>query len=223
MIWSAVEIGVNLYQGMLMVYFMHVRLRQKPHPQWVEPLFACLAALFLTAQPLLFPSLPDTFVFLIPMALGFMASAERKAVVFMWSLILCSVFIGVVIAFGNVLTALTGREWDALLEQSSLRLVFMVGSNLALTFVLSLLAHIRKQEYSIPVAATVCFFVFLLLEFLINELLYMYQLHSPDPGSALFVYISLGIMASVCLTICLFEKMNKVIRQRRDAEQALYA
>lgn len=220
MIWPIFEGAVNLYQGFLMINFMRKRCGQKYKHWWIDALFILLIGAFFSILELTHLGISDTWVFVIPLAYSLIASDEKWYVRILWTGALAVLFLVTVVLLGDLLIQVTNTSWEYLLQNNALRIIYVIGSNTALTFVLSLAGSVGNHSYYTSGRATTCFFSLIAVEYLVIELLYLLQLRLGESES-FCTYASLGMAVVVVMTVVLFEMMNMIAYNKAQAELAL--
>ncbi len=221
MIWTAFEVIVNFYQATLLIFFIRKRLIAKNELHWWMSLVAvAMIGIGLTAY--LFINIPvtDSVLFIIPFVYAVLTSKEKWYYCLFWTVVLAMLFLGTVIVCNETFLSILNIDWDGLMDQTTNRLIAIIGTNIALTIVISIAANIGNKQYVISWKGMVGYLVVLLLEFTANEFIFMIQITCKEK-QPLFLYASLCIFAIAILTIVLFEMMERSANQQRQMELKL--
>ena len=90
--WLVFEIGVNLYQALLMIYFVNKRCHLKEHPLLLDGVMVVVTALAICGTNALNAPLLDNAVLLVPLGYSlWMRKSKGLAAVF-WCIVLCVIF-----------------------------------------------------------------------------------------------------------------------------------
>ena len=218
--WYIFESVINLYQGFLLIFFMRKVVHYAKPRLWADILCMVLAGILLSIHQFTGSAIPDTFIFLIPLVHALVFSREKWYICVLWTLVLGIVAIGTTELFGNIVSAAWDISWDALLENTMKRLVFVIGTNISMTIVVMLIGSVRHTRGASAVGTVMVFLAALLVELFINEGIYYLQTQKPE-GQETYVWISACTLVSVGLIILLYETMNSMAEKQRQSELAL--
>lgn len=217
--WDLFETAINLYQGFLCIYFMRKVLLYSKSRLWIDALAALLIAALLSVHQFADVSFPDTVFFLIPFAHAILFSDEKWYVCGFWTLVLSIIVIGATELFGSLLSLIWSVDWEGLMEQTGMRLIYVVGANIFITIALIVAGSLRRHRSSSGGWVTVVFLIALAIELLINEGVYHLQITLPE-GHDTCLWISACSLAAVIVITILYETMNALSGKRRQAELA---
>ncbi len=218
--WYLFESVINLYQGFLLIFFMRKVLHYAKPQLWADILGIILAGALLSVHEFTGSTIPDTFIFLIPLFHALIFSREKWYICVLWTLVLGIVAIGTTELFGNIVSSAWGVSWDALMENTTKRLVFVIGTNISMTIAVMLIGSVRRTRNAAAIGTILVFLAALLAGLLINEGIYYLQTKKPE-GQETYVWISACTLVSVGLIILLYEMMNAMAENQRQAELTL--
>ena len=215
MIWSAIEILANFFQGWLFCAFIKKGLKNKIRRPIADLCCICGVGIYFSIATLFNVAMSDPLAFVIPMIYAYSVSKERWYITLFWSLILavttctaCSIFVDIVM------------NWPALDYQSFFvagikRLGYLLVTNILLS---ALLLSVAKLEFGEGKGSATTFLFFLLFNvaiYVAEEVLYYFQSDHPELSTPFFiVYLSLGC-ASV-FTVFLFRQVTRLITKNNQ-------
>ena len=217
---TALDILINCYQGALMVFFMKRRLVQQIRRSWLD----CCAMLMVGALLCLLEftgiGISDNIIFLIPFVYALITTRWQWFPCLLWTAVLLGLFLTTTMLVGDVLSSAINGSWTELLQDDSVRAVFLVSCNIALTAVIVAAAHVGTRSAYVSRASICCFLALLLTEMITGELLYITKLRMPGQYPY-FTAISLLLFASMLLTVLLFEWTNRQALRQKQTELSL--
>lgn len=164
-IWFLFEIGINLYQAVLITYFV----RQRFH--LVRPQFAygvlCTLAIWAYLTLYLFVDMPilDTYIIVIPLVYALLVSDDKWYVILFWNAVLSLTLSGVVNLAFSLYIQFAGVSITQIMSETPLRVSFVVSCNIALLCIIFLETRIsRKNRGALSLASMVVFLTTLMLE-----------------------------------------------------------
>ena len=147
--WLIFEIAVNIYQSLLMVYYVRRRFHLvKPQIQYA--ILPCIA-IARSLSIYLFIDVPflDTFVFCFPLIYTWFVSDDKWYYKLFWNAVLATVFIGLTNGTINLFSLFSGTSWDYIMAETSLRVVFIVFLNILLFVGISIILRIGRNSNDI--------------------------------------------------------------------------
>lgn len=217
--WYVFEIAVNLYQGFLFLFFMRKLLTYQKVNVWIDLVFIIITGVLLSIHQFYSLTIPDTLIFIIPLLHAILFADERWYVCVFWCMILAIITIGMAELMGCMLSLWGTYDWEMLLSESTARLIYVIGANIAITMLTVLIASLRRTHNIATVHVTITFLTVLMLELLTNEGIYNLQAKYPE-GQDVYVWISVFSLIAVLLIIILYETMNAMNTRQRNAELA---
>lgn len=218
--WSIFEIAINFYQGLLCIFFMRKILCYKKKNLWIDIASVSLIGLMLSIHQFCGLSIPDTMFFAVPLIHAILFSDEKWYVCLFWTFILGIMIIGMTELFGVIVTAIWHVDWSILFEETSARLIYVIGTNIFITLMIVMLISIRHIQNTAPMSATFIFLAVLFVELLTNEIIYHLQTVFPD-AKDIYVWISVCTLGAVGMIVLLYETMNAMSRRQRLSELAI--
>lgn len=216
MIWTSFEIAINLFQAILMIYFV----RRKFNIVRPELRYAILAAGAITAylSLYLFFEVPisDTVVFLIPACYAFAVSDDKGYIKLFWSIALPVVFIGMVELTISFFSFFADTSWQQIMDETPLRISFVISSNLGILITIFLLTR-HTNQYTLSLSTIIIFVVLEIMYLILVEMLYSIRLHTQGNDS---LFIAAGICTMLCaiLTLLLYEVMTSTAEKKQVYE-----
>lgn len=216
--WTLFETLVNFFQASLMLHFLKQRLHLKKHPMWSE--FACIAAttvlMSLSTWGVLSNPVPDFFYFLIPLSFSLFAAKDKWFICVFWGSVLILIFFLTVALSLHIFTSILGVTYEEMMQQTSWRIHFVIGTNVALSVFLYAISKFKK-DYSAPYWPALLLFICTNAAlFLVEESVYRLQMavESSRQGalpSLLGAYFGLAIC--LMLVILLYHLMSQSVER----------
>lgn len=220
--WLFFEIGVNAYQAILIIYFVHHRfhvIRPQLAYAWIAGALTCIAL-----SLYLFIDIPitDTVIFIIPLTYAWLISDDAWYLKLFWIAALATALIGITNLMINVFLSLFSTTWDQIMSETALRIAFMVCLNISLLVVIFVMVRIGKSNLDVLSWITLgIFLLILLVDLAIIELLYATRVYSSDSNaSSAFTATSICVLFSAALALALYEIMaaNATRQKKTEAE-----
>ena len=129
--WTVFEIGINLFQAVLITYFLNKQLVSSRSHRAADAMCIALIAVFLTAH--LFFDMPiasDTVMFIIPIVYGLIVFDDKWRMVLLWNIIALLIFTVVVNLTSSFYVGVLNVGWEQLLNTTPERVGFVVSTNL---------------------------------------------------------------------------------------------
>ena len=221
--WIIFELIINFYQGFLMVYFVHQRLEaQVEEKWWMIALPIVMAGSFLCMYLFYTTNIPDTVIFVIPFFYIVYTRRGTWPQRIFWTLILGFVFTAVTTLSYTIHIELMGVSEAALLESNSVRLSYVITTNIAITIALSLLVRIGNNTYGLFLSrfSAIVFILLLMLQFFAIEVMYIY-ITGRQQNERLLVIVNMGILLMAVFTLLLYEIMIRAARNKHIVEMKL--
>lgn len=221
--WTIFEIGINCFQGFLLIYFMSKRLpAQQEHPWWIDILFELLGSLYLCLYLLPGVAIPDTLVFLIPFCYAIVTKRGTWLERILWSVVEGILFTSVTVLMGFLYSRILHVDLTRLMQYGVLRIGYVITTNIALTVALVTVAHVGKSRQGnfLSKSSLWIFLCLLLMQFLAIELLYVNQLQVYNRDVILIV-IHVCMLVVVILTLLLYEVVAQSAQSKHLAELRL--
>ena len=210
---------INLYQGILMIWFMKKRLIQTIHPMIYDCAFMAAVGGALCLWEFAGLEINDNLIFLLPLTYALLFSDEKWYYPLFWTLVLCAGFL-VSENINLQLFQLGKYTLDELYRQSSIRTALVLSANVIITLVLTVLANIRIHSNALSAGAIACFLLTLFTECVVSEALFVLQFQL-DPDSPVLLFASLGMLPVMLLTIILYEMLSVVSAQKHLSDMKM--
>lgn len=221
--WTIFEIGINCFQGFLLIYFMSKRLKApQENGWWVDILFELFGSLYLCLYLLPSVAIPDTLVFLIPFTYAMVTKRGSWLERVLWTIAEGVLFTSVTVLMGFLYSSMLHVDLAKLMQYGVLRVGYVITTNMALTVALVTVAHVgqSRQGNFLSKSSLIIFLCLLLMQFLAIELLYVnqFQVYNRD---ALLIVLNVCMLIVVILTLLLYEVVAQSAQSRHLAELRL--
>ena len=214
--YTLFEIAINLYEGILMIYFVRACLdSDRRSPLWIDTLFVLAIAAAFTMYSFVDISIPDTWIFIIPLLYSFATHRGTLPGKLLCTLILGLLFVGLVGLIPKLYVSLLHIDWDAVIQSTPQRIGCVISYNLVLTIVLFVLPRsIRHDNKLIPrfFALFVC--LILLIQLVTVESLFTMQERTDSDGLLITIYVCL-LLGSVA-TLCFYEAISRYMLRKHS-------
>ncbi len=219
-LWDVFEILINFYQGYLLIYFVRHRLHISRPRILYAAVAICAAGSFLTCIQYVNVAIPDTLVFLIPLAYSFFVSDEKWYIKLLWNLFLTALFLSLIELMLNMHMAFPSISWDDLMAETSVRLMYVIFTNILLT--IAAFASSRKHQRRNRTSAlpTALFIVLCCINLLLEETLFMIRVNT-EQNNIFLTYACIGLLISTVLQLILFEYLTTLQEKKRATEARL--
>lgn len=219
--WTAFEIGVNIYQSVLMLFFLKSRahiVRKSRIPDVIAvTAFSALLSLY-SFYPI---PIPDTVGIVIFFLYLVFVSDDPWYISFLWCLfgfVVIAAITGIVLQF---FTAILNYPYELIDAPGRHRLVVVLTLNLILFFVLFSLSRIHKDTSSLEWTVLLLFLGINAMSLAIIDSLYFYQVeYAFETSNTFFLPYAACVLISVFSVILLYT-MTSLTRRKHRAEIAL--
>lgn len=219
--WTAIEIITNFYEGFLMVYFIKKRLcgRFLPIRKTDVIPFLLIGFLYCAWQMFEIP-LSDALIDMIPFLYGIYISNKKWYYNLFWTFVLSIVMTFSVVLTSRSIELATGASWDVLMMPSMQRLLFIITANASITFFVIIFSGINGKGNNLSWKNIVLFLVAMCAEYISIELLFAFQVDI-QTDSVYPIIISGILFLSMVLTLLLYESMNSSALRHQQTELTL--
>lgn len=215
--WLVFEIGVNLYQALLMIYFVNKRCHLKEHPLLLDGVMVVVTALAICGTNALNAPLLDNAVLLVPLGYSlWMRKSKGLAAVF-WCIVLCVIFTVDATITSGAITLITGSSWEYMLRQNDIRVLYIITANLVHTLMIVGIGNIGSGRHILSGGTTLCFLLSLAVQFAVAACFFCIRVANSAITPAA-TYGSIGSLASMILTILFYEMMIRQAEKQRRLE-----
>ena len=219
-LWLLFEIGINIYQGILMVYFINRVTVARKHSFFIDGATVFFITLFLSLY--LFFDMPfiDTFVFVLPLIHAFIVSPEKWFLKIFWGIALAALFIGTITLVSNACIQILNVSWDIIIGENQFRIVYVLICNLCLLLVLFIVSKLCSHHTIISWKTFSVFIIQLILQLASIEALFALGIHEKLRNHT-FIIVCLGIFCTALISIILFEMLTVSAQKQKEAERKL--
>lgn len=220
-VWTLFEIGINLFQSVICLYFIKSRVRISKPSKAADIVCVGVCTIFYTLY--LFWDIPVTdsiniFLFFIYLLV---VSDEPWYVSAFWIVVKEAVAIATIGAMLQLCLGLTGATYNALMMPGTQRLVFVISTNMAL-FVVLFLGSKMKRSYSPVAVPALLLFLFTNIAVLFAiEMLFSVQIR-PLHEAARHIFLAYGALILISiLSVLLYHLVTTIVQKANDAQMAL--
>lgn len=220
MLSDILDFGINYYQGALMILFLRFALPKRNDDSiTTDILFTILVGSALNLWSFKSIPLPDTiilvFVFLYPFVTHRGTLFQRL----IWTVVLHGMMGSVAQISTGLFTSFFHINLSALSEPGMIRIAYVLSSNALTTLTAVLALRISQFQSRTPLEKrTLAFFFFCyFLEFLTEEILYIYQLGGNSPQSLLLLANG-SLFGIMLMTLILYEMLASSVKKQLMAE-----
>lgn len=220
LLWTIIEVAVNILQGCMMVQFMKNRLHHQNHHYRADVLCVSLIALFFSLYLFCNVPIPELAVFVIPLIYGVIITDEKWYVAVFWALVLCLEFTTIVSMLLHIFLFLPGFSDQAIVNASWQRLLFILVSNAVLASTLYAISRIRIVHFALNWKPLL---LFILLNFGLSvteeSVYYVQQMYQTPEDMWSFLAAYLGIAFCTFLSIFLFSQLSLSVQREEQIQQ----
>lgn len=160
--------------------------------------------------------LPDILVFIFPLFYGIYVADEKWYVVTFWSIIIMLLFLLIISLSLHLFISIPGINYNELMGNSIIRLVFVVSTNMVLTLIVCITKQISR-DYSRPYWSILGLFLLVIISLLIiEESLYYLQIDMEFENAIIkssFFWGYMGLLFCTVGIVSLFHIMMKSIEK----------
>lgn len=221
MIRTGIELFLNFYQGFLLIAFLSGSRCSKKVLLY-DILFVTLCGLILSAAQFI-DSISENLVFFVPFAYLMAIKKAPWYSAILWTLVEMVLILGTLTIVSSSISAFTGFDYDDLLNQSNLYMIYAATSWLA-TSIAFLVAKTLKQK-GISEAITlenILFIILLVVLLIIGELTFSLQFNT-DLYDSISIWIVACSLIVGALIMVLRNTLNKAAARQKAADLSLQA
>lgn len=218
--WDIFEIGVNLFESLLFLFFIKNRLHIVRRNLAADLICISAYTAFLSLYTFFPISIPDSVGAIILFVYALYISNEKWYTCALWVVVNEIVVVVIISLTTQGYGFLFSQPYDALLVPGVQRVCYVLISNLALTIVLFSISRIKKRNTSLNWSALFIFLCINLLILFVAALLFPIQVHNLFKYNLLFatLYIILAIIS--VLSMALLYIMTTMSEKRHQYELA---
>lgn len=218
MLMTLFDWAMSAYQGSILIYCLKKQFAQRPHSFLCEIFSVLLIVLYLSAIQQLRLPLPDSLMFLIPLAYIKWTSQEKLLSCALWVLLDGFLFMGTLTLVSSLFEIQIGINGSILSASQETMMIYSFVGNAAITVVLNIAARINKAKSIMAKSEMVLFLFMLFLCFIINECFFTARL--AQAGQKALLLGAVCAFALMILTMILYERMTCGIQKQRQSELA---
>lgn len=201
--WMIFEIAINLFQASLIVYFLKNQMLTARKSIVLDACCILSVAGLLTLY--LFIDIPaiDTVIFILPLVYGLAVFDAKWYVVLFWVLVIALIFTGVANLTSSFYLGVLNADWDQLMNEETLRLAFVVSSNLLMLILVLVVTKLRNRSGELPWYSFALLLALNILCLTVTELLFAMGVDQSIDER--FMYACLFLFIISLLSIVLYE------------------
>lgn len=219
--WDIFEIGVNLFESLLFLFFIKNRLNIAKKSLPADLICVGAYTAFLSLYTFFPISIPDSVGGVILFIYALYISDEKWYTCALWVVINEIVVVVIISLTTQGYLILFSQPYDALLVPGSQRACFVLISNLALTIALFSISRIKKRNTSLNWSALFIFLCINILILLVVALLFSIQVHNSFEHNVLFAALDVILSIISVLSMALLYIMTTISDKRHQYELAL--
>ena len=216
--WDIIEIGADLFQAVLAIYFMRKTCNLRTHPLRYDFLAIMLMAssIFITSQFEVY--LIDSINDIIPMLFAMLFTQNRKYTCVFWAII-SSIIVAVGTSISSTIIArLTGASWERMLEQNNVRITYLISANMLIAGIYIFVGNLGRKSHPISQAAMACFLITVIAQLAAAECFFTVGITLEK--DVISVIGSLFLFVSMVITVAIYETMMQQAQKQKDLEVA---
>ena len=217
LMWTFAEILINFYQAFLMTYYVNHRCDLRDHQHISNVVLAACIGIAICILDVISIYVLDNLVFLLPLLFAYVYRKDHFIDSVFWCLLLNIIFSINSILASNIVSILTGAEWEDMLEQNDIRFIYIISANLLHTTMIATVCNIGRKGGTVSFRITACFLLSLLAQFAAAECFFVIRVQASE-YMPLAMYGSLGLFISMILTVSLYEMMISEAEEKRQLE-----
>lgn len=208
MLWTIFEVSVNLFQSLLILYFIKSRIHiVKSHP-WADALCVSCCTLYLSIQLFIDLQIDDSVIMIIPLLYAIFVSEDRWYICVFWVVMLLVIFTSTVGMTSQIIMSLFEARMNELMQPNFLRLCFVIATNLVLFGVIYAASKLKRDHLYLSWTAFLSFLMIAISILIAEETLYHLQQLSIG-SSATYNVGYASLLACSVFSILLFHFMTE--------------
>ena len=228
MLWILFKISVYVFHGVLLLYFMHSRLRFKPIHQTGDVIFLVLFTALLSCELLLPEQLPTELGFLLFIPYALIVVKDKFHLTLFWLAVFGALFFSVVDIAQFLLHSIPGiSAQEVLFAQSAHNALFTIVYCSLLFLAIFLVSRFRKDFNSLSRSNLLLFLALILCIYMVEKLLFHIQTSNrtilEELSSMPFLLAYIGLYLCTLFTISLFHRMSALTEMEVMHQEELNA
>ena len=221
-VWTLLEIGINIFQGWMYVFFLNRLMTCKPIvSRRAQRLAECGAiaavAAFYTAHQYLSLPFTDSVVYIITFVYSLYAFSEKWYTKLLWNIVTGVVLVAITTLISELLINIAGVSWDMIMQPSLLRLGFILSSNLVM-FVTYYAISAFKHPHGKLSWISLCIYLILNIVLLfILEMQYNLSWQTGVPQRPVLITI-FGLLFIIVGLLAMFELLSSATQKQSEME-----
>lgn len=212
--WTVFEIAVDLFQAVLIVYFLKKQLRTARKNIVLD--VACILCIASSLTLYAFFDIPiiDTVIFIFPLIYSYIVFDEKWYVVLFWNVVIVLVFIGVANLTTSFYKYVLKSSSEQLMSGTPLHVTFVLSTNLLTLIFVIIITMMKNREGQLPWHSLALLLILNILSIVSIEMLF--KMGSTGDVDNYITVTCLCLFAISVLSIILYEVLaENAVRQQR--------
>lgn len=219
--WLAFEIGINLFQACVYLYFFKNRLQFSHKSRKADALCVLSYTLFLTAYLFFNIPIPDSVGGVIFFIYLHYASDSRWPVCLFWVLFKEALSVATVGIMLQICLSALSVPYDLIMNPSVYRIVFVLSANFVLFIEIFLFSRIKKESSSLHHLPLLPFSAMNIALLVVIEILFSLQIQECFSSDIPFLIAYVLLIVCGTLSVLLFHFMTTIAEREQQAQIAL--
>ncbi len=221
-LWTALEIGINFYQGWLFTFFLKRKLIVNLDRSSKARTLATIAVIFAVAA---FYSLyiwsdigiTDSVVFLFTYLYSLYVFEDKWYISLFWNAITGLLLVAITSFIAALFINFAGMSWDAMMLPSPMRLSFLILNNVLLFVAYYIISRIHPHQRELPGLSLLLFIILNAVALIAMEMQYnlSWQEGVPQRPVLITIFCLLFMIAGL---LVLFELLSSKAREQAELE-----
>lgn len=219
--WLAFEIGVNIFQSCLFLYFFKSRLHFSRKLLKADLLFVISYSFFLSVYLFFDIPVPDTFGGIIFFIYLIYASDDRWPTCLLWVMAEEILVIATVGFMLQICLSALSAPYDLIMQPSRYRAIFVISTNFVLFIEMFFISKIKKKSSSLRWSSLLIFVGLNISTLIVIEILFSLQIQGIYSSDLLFFVAYAMLILCGILSVILFHHMTSMSEKEHQAQSAL--
>lgn len=150
MSWVIFEIGINVFQATLIVYFLNKQLHSNRSHKFADALCVLAISIWSTLYLFVEITVSDITIFIFAFVYALIVYDDRWHLVLFWTIVIALIFLCAVNIASTFYQGILRAELDQLLNETSLRVDFVISTNLLTMFFALIITKTKRTNYQLP-------------------------------------------------------------------------
>lgn len=219
--WSAFEIGINVFQASLYLYFIKSFLNIVRKSIVADILAVSIYSLFLTSYLFYDSPLPDSLGCIIFFIYLKFTSNEKWHVCAFWLFLNEVITIAIVGFMSQVCLSIFSIPYEVLISHTPIRVIFVITTNFVLFLAVYIIAKFKTKASPLNRKVLLLFSTLNITILIVIELLFSLQTNQPHDFEWVFYISYCSLFFSSILSVILFHYMTTISEREHQTQIAL--